>query len=136
MRESAPSLPTPITLTGRVTSSCEMNSSKRASCAGVSVRVATLKMAAPSDFAVRALACKLRGVGVESKSCRENPRHVSMRQRVQQRMERLGGTQFNIDISNVRQKTRKQFASTGGRQCVRPALGRMTRGGDQGRWQT
>src|SRR3954451_17048469 len=59
-----------------------------------------------------------------------------MRQRVQQRMERLGGTQFNIDISNVRQKTRKQFASTGGRQCVRPALGRMTRGGDQRRWQT
>src|SRR5918996_1424059 len=45
-----------------------VNSSNRASCAGVSVRVATLKISAPSDFALRALARKRLKLGVPLRS--------------------------------------------------------------------
>jgi hypothetical protein len=57
----------PIALTARSTSLFAMKSSNRASWAGVSVRVATLKISAPHDFVARALARKLRVLGVELK---------------------------------------------------------------------
>src|SRR3954468_10032536 len=46
-------------------------------------------------------------------------------------MERLGGTQFNIDVSNVREKARKKLAPASGCQFVLSALGRMTGRCDQ-----
>src|SRR3954454_5960199 len=46
-------------------------------------------------------------------------------------MERLGGTQFNIDVTNVREKARKKVAPASGCQSVLPALGRMTGRCDQ-----
>ena len=44
-----------------------MNSSKRPSSIGVSVRVATLKMSAPCDLAWYTLAAKVRTLGVDLK---------------------------------------------------------------------
>ena len=48
-----------------------MNSSKRPSSIGVSVRVATLKISAPWDLAWRAFAAKIRALGVDLKSWNE-----------------------------------------------------------------
>ena len=53
-REAAPSLPIPIALTATSTFLAATKSINRVSCAGVSVRVASLKISAPYVFAARA----------------------------------------------------------------------------------
>src|SRR5207249_10104653 len=66
----------PIALTERSTPLFITKSTRRASSAGVSVRVATLKMSAPCALAEAALAPKLRGDGVDLKSWNERIRQT------------------------------------------------------------
>ena len=61
----------PITASERFKRLFVMNTSKRPSSIGVSVRVATLKISAPSDRAWRAFAAKIRALGVDLKSWNE-----------------------------------------------------------------
>src|SRR5882724_12514584 len=66
----------PIALTERSTPLFITKSTRRASSAGVSVRVATLKMSAPCALADAALARKLRGDGVDLKLWNERIRQI------------------------------------------------------------
>ena len=61
----------PMTASARSHGPLIMNSSKRPSSIGVSVRVATLKTSAPWDLASRAFPDKIRALGVDLKLWKE-----------------------------------------------------------------